>query len=39
MEERYQVYVALVELLLRLGKPDDAFSIQRSCGLELILIS
>ena len=25
MEERYQVYVALVELLLRLGKPDDAF--------------
>jgi len=25
MEERYQVYVALVELLIRLGKPDDAF--------------
>ena len=25
IEERYQVYVALVELLLRLGKPDDAF--------------
>jgi CHAT domain-containing protein/Tfp pilus assembly protein PilF len=25
MEERYQVYVALVELLLRLGKPNDAF--------------
>ena len=25
MEDRYQAYVALVELLLRLGKPDDAF--------------
>jgi CHAT domain-containing protein/Tfp pilus assembly protein PilF len=25
MEDRYQVYVALVELLLRLGKPGDAF--------------
>lgn len=25
IEERYQVYVALVELLLKLGKPADAF--------------
>jgi len=25
IEDRYQVYVALVELLLKLGKPDDAF--------------
>ena len=25
MENRYQVYVSLVELLLKLGKPDDAF--------------
>jgi len=25
MEDRYQVYVSLVELLLKLGKPDDAF--------------
>jgi CHAT domain-containing protein/Tfp pilus assembly protein PilF len=25
IEDRYQVYVALVELLLKLGQPDDAF--------------
>lgn len=25
MEDRYQAYVSLVELLLKLGKPDDAF--------------
>jgi CHAT domain-containing protein/Tfp pilus assembly protein PilF len=25
IEDRFQVYVALVELLLKLGKPDDAF--------------
>ena len=25
VEDRYQVYVALVELLLKLGRPDDAF--------------
>jgi hypothetical protein len=33
LEDRYQVYVALVELLLKLGKADDAFFYSENSAL------
>ena len=39
MENRYQVYVSLVELLLKLGKPGDCFSTQKNSAHAPILIN